>query len=263
MRSAERGKSSLKVKEVASVEPEFIRENDFLTKARALVVRKDKKTIVVVEDDKPVGLLTRADLLTLSSTKSDVEVRGFCREFISVKEEENVLEAARKMIDADLKQIPVVDNDGNVTKMLDVMDVLKAIKMKKYNPKVRKVEDVMTMEVETCKHNEPITKVWEKLKKYSGLPVIKSDKIIGIITRRDVIKKGFARAHLEADKPSSYHSIERLMSTPAITISKDASLYDAIDLFLKYEIGILPVVDKKGNLVGIITRRDVIGGFLE
>ena len=120
----------------------------------------------------------------------------------------------------------------------------------------------MTKEVEICKHDEPITKVWEKLRKYSGLPVIKVNKIVGVVTRRDVITKGFARAHLEADKPSSYHSIERLMSTPAIIINKNASLYEAIDLFLKYGIGILPVVDDKKNLVGIVTRRDVIKGFL-
>jgi len=48
------------------------------------------------------------------------------------------------------------------------------------------------------------------------------------------------------------------MSTKLATASKDMTLIDAVKKMNKYRIGSLPVVDKKGKLVGILTERDIM-----
>jgi acetoin utilization protein AcuB len=48
------------------------------------------------------------------------------------------------------------------------------------------------------------------------------------------------------------------MTKPAITIRPDTSMPDALDLMRKEHIRRLPVVDKRGQLVGIVTEADLL-----
>ena len=49
------------------------------------------------------------------------------------------------------------------------------------------------------------------------------------------------------------------MTSPVITITSETSVPDACELIRKHNIRRLPVVDKKGRLVGIVTRGDLRG----
>ncbi len=48
------------------------------------------------------------------------------------------------------------------------------------------------------------------------------------------------------------------MTHPVITVRSDISIMDAYDLMKKEKIRRLPVVDKKGHLVGIVSDRDIL-----
>ncbi len=48
-----------------------------------------------------------------------------------------------------------------------------------------------------------------------------------------------------------------------ITITPDASLREAAKLMKEHGIGFLPVVDEKGNLVGVLSERDITYAFGE
>ena len=49
------------------------------------------------------------------------------------------------------------------------------------------------------------------------------------------------------------------MTSPVITITSETSVPDACELIRKHNIRRLPVVDKKGRLIGIVTRGDLRG----
>ena len=78
---------------------------------------------------------------------------------------------------------------------------------------------------------------------------------IGIVTERDIARTvGFAAKHsIFGDIPLS-----ELMSRPLITIQPGASLKDAVVLMQQKDIRRLPIIDKEGQLVGIITERDIL-----
>lgn len=96
--------------------------------------------------------------------------------------------------------------------------------------------------------------------KIRRLPVVKSDKLVGIVTMGD----------LREAKPSdattlSIYELNYLMDrltakdfmTPnPITITPDATIAEAAGLMMKHKIGGLPVVED-GKLVGIITETDL------
>ena len=78
---------------------------------------------------------------------------------------------------------------------------------------------------------------------------------IGIVTERDIARTvGFAAKHsIFGDIPLS-----ELMSRPLITIQPGASLKDAVVLMQQKDIRRLPIIDKEGQLVGIITEKDIL-----
>lgn len=49
-----------------------------------------------------------------------------------------------------------------------------------------------------------------------------------------------------------------IMTEPVVTIGPDALLTDAIKLLLRHHVSGLPVVDRDGRLVGMITERDIL-----
>ncbi len=52
--------------------------------------------------------------------------------------------------------------------------------------------------------------------------------------------------------------VGRWMSSPAITVSPDTSMQEALDLMNEKNIRRLPVVDKKGSLIGIVSERELL-----
>ena len=81
----------------------------------------------------------------------------------------------------------------------------------------------------------------------SGLPVVKDEKLIGIITNRDI------RFETDGSLPVS----SRMTSKNLVTVPVGTSLNKAKEILQKYRIEKLLVVDNKQNLTGLITVKDI------
>ncbi|MEM0364137.1 MAG: CBS domain-containing protein [Candidatus Nitrosocaldus sp.] len=81
--------------------------------------------------------------------------------------------------------------------------------------------------------------------------VMDSDKVIGIITERDLVRKVCAK-----DIPSSKVKIQDIMSTPIITAEPDLPIEAAVQRMFNNKIRRLPIVEN-GRLVGIVTISDI------
>jgi len=162
--------------------------------------------------------------------------------------------------------LPVIESPDKprLRGVVTLLDVFKHIDLEKV-PK-KQIQEVMSTKVVTASPDDPVTKVWDKMveEDFTGLPVVKDGKPIGMITRFDILKRGWARISKESEtRPvdSTQMRIEKLMSSPIYSIKPDASLASAIELMRKYEIGRISVVDE-GKLVGIVDRNDLIKGYL-
>ena len=81
---------------------------------------------------------------------------------------------------------------------------------------------------------------------------------IGIVTERDLVSKVLA----EMIDPNDV-LVRDIMSTPLITISPNAPLTAASELMAQYRVRRLVVVDREGNLVGIVTTGDIARSLAE
>lgn len=82
---------------------------------------------------------------------------------------------------------------------------------------------------------------------FSGLPVVTEGKLVGILTSRDV------RFENELD-----HRVRDVMTTQLITVPEGISLEDARKLLHKHRIEKLLVTGRSGELVGLITVKDIL-----
>jgi CBS domain-containing protein len=104
------------------------------------------------------------------------------------------------------------------------------------------IRDVASVSVPGSR--DDVLKVLQK-KRVSGVPVIKNDKVVGMITRTDLLK------NREEDQ------VALLMSRSPITIGPDDTLVEAAKLLVEHKIRRLPVVEDE-RLVGIISIADIV-----
>ena len=83
--------------------------------------------------------------------------------------------------------------------------------------------------------------------------VVNGNIAIGIVTERDIVQRVTA-AGVDASKIR----VEDIMTTPLVTIDPDESIAEAARRMSRLDIRRLGVM-YKGNLVGIITSKDVLG----
>jgi len=242
--------------------------DDFVTYARQIMRDHHLRSLPVVEDERfmrVLGILTDQDVMHISSAHSGVTVRGFATVCPVITPDTDVQEAARMMVDARLNVVPVIRSieDQTLVGVLSSTDLLKKLRPAKHLV----VRDIMSGKVVTCSPEDRIAKAWSTMLEsdYTGLPVTSpKGAVIGVVTRSDIIKAGFARIGLEDESGTRAKQsplVERVMSTPAYTISPATSVSEAIGTMLELDVGRLSVVDE-GRLVGIIDRIDAVQACL-
>jgi len=221
---------------------------------------------VVDAKKRVVGILTEKELLNIYSTKSNVTVQGFTSEFPFVYPEMDMMEAAKLMIEADMGRVPVLKSGQDMTLagLLSVVDIFRNLKPEKIPNK--KLHEIMTTDVKTLSPKDNIAKAWMNMKQtgFSGFPVVKNGELVGMLTRRNIINAGYARIEREDNqgtKSTMSPAVEKIMSTPAYSLSSESTLAEAIQAFLKLDVGRISVTND-GKLVGIVDRNDIIKAFI-
>jgi CBS domain-containing protein len=113
-----------------------------------------------------------------------------------------------------------------------------------------KVEDVMSKELVVGYVPGTIREALKVLAKHnvSGMPILKKDtkKLVGVLTRTDIFKN------------TDEEQIALIMSTSPLTVTKDDNVDLAAKLLFENRIHGLPVIDKRKNLIGIISPTDIL-----
>jgi len=110
-----------------------------------------------------------------------------------------------------------------------------------------KAADIMNSNVIYATLPSTRDKVLELFKKYeiSAVPVLKNSELVGIVTRKDILRK------IEENQ------LALLMTPNPTTVEADADVRKVVEILTSTPFRRLPVV-KDGKLVGIITVRDIV-----
>ncbi|HAJ95919.1 MAG TPA: hypothetical protein DCP02_06775 [Actinobacteria bacterium] len=146
------------------------------------------------------------------------------------------------------------------------------------------VRDIMVKEVIAIQKDASVEELSSLLIEngISGVPVVDSDgKLAGMATEGDLIIKDsdlhFPRYFKLLDSIIYLESlnkfkknlkkylgtkVEDVMTSDLKTINEDKPVSEAANLMIKYNINRLPVMDEQDNMVGIVTRADIVRSMI-
>ncbi len=125
------------------------------------------------------------------------------------------------------------------------------------------VSKYMTTKLITFRPDQPVLEVMELLLKHriSGGPVLNEKKeLLGIISEGDCMKQISESRYY--NMPMHDETVDKHMATEVETISPNMSIFKVANLFYSSKRKRFPVVSEKGELVGQISRRDVLKAAL-
>jgi acetoin utilization protein AcuB len=106
-----------------------------------------------------------------------------------------------------------------------------------------------------------VKKIFENAK-FHHLLVVEKSKLYGVISDRDLLKSVSPFIDtLQAtanDKFTLDKKVHQIMSRKPITLTTSADVHEAISLFNQHNISCIPIVNKKGVPVGIVSWRDIL-----
>jgi CBS domain-containing protein len=84
-----------------------------------------------------------------------------------------------------------------------------------------------------------------------ALPIVDGDKLVGVVTDRDLAIRVLA----EGKSPDT--AVSEIASKDVVTVDPDQTLEEAARLMAEHQVRRLPVVEEDGKLVGVLAQADV------
>jgi CBS domain-containing protein len=246
--------------------------SESLLEARDKMAQSRVTQLVVVDTkSRPTGLLSKRDiarfLLEDATTRSLEEIpvsEAASTSIPTLRPDLPVFNAAR-LFDTENFAFAVVAADQPLSGVITETDLCQYYSRKmagKY-----KVLDFMSRDFIFAKSTYPVLHVAQAIVfRQSCVPIIDKD-LIGILTLTDLlairerapgISHGRFSFKSKADDDVALITAKDLMTRDPVTTNQDADLAQAAQLMIRKGISSLPVFDIESNVVGLLTKHDVV-----
>ena len=235
-----------------------LKYNDQITKARQILRDEKFREVYVVDAKKNLlGYIDLTDGLRVTATKSNVTVEGYVKEAPMVSPADTIEQVARVMRDYETDSVAVVDPSPHIIGGVLLSDVFPVI-ISRHELRGT-VASHMTREVTIASPTDTVQKIYTMIMEsgFSAFPVVKKKRIIGIISRRDLIRTRRVQSIIAGH---AHTTIEEVMSKNVVTIGPEEPIGSAAELLVKHDVSRLPVIDED-RIVGIVDRDDVLKGL--
>jgi CBS domain-containing protein len=123
-------------------------------------------------------------------------------------------------------------------------------------PFQKRLSEIMSTPVETCAPETQIRDIARRMIRQSiGALLVcdKDDKLVGIVTERDLVAKVLARETADCHTANA----AEIMTTSPHTMTPDTFMYEATTFMMGHKVRHLPILDQ-GEIVGIVTLQDLM-----
>jgi CBS domain-containing protein len=129
-------------------------------------------------------------------------------------------------------------------------------------PALTQISEIMSRSFFSVQLDDTLKKADDIIKeeKVRFLPVLDGKKFLGLITERKLLEYACRKIY-DPESDAGFNSIgdyEHIMEEVSHVIYKEDTIFKAVELFSKYKIDSLPVVDWDYNLEGMLTTHDIL-----
>ena len=255
----------MRVKEIMDSKHPVTHEADSATKARALIRNSGVRILPVVdENDRLQGIVSRRSLLAISSSVSPIQVKGIMADTRHVTSiEDDAYSAIKQMIKLDEWCSPVVNSgvDKTYRGVLGLDNFIEAVVKTSPKKLTKPVSTIMSTNVICCSPEDGIEQVWRLMQEHSlsGVPVVKKEKLVGMVTQKDLLDSGKILPGFESKKGRFRASptVSMVMKENVVAVEPSIRAIRVAKAMISKDIGHVPVTDEKGRLLGIVDREDI------
>lgn len=275
----------MNVEDIMSSPVYVIAPDEPLSRARKLMLKHKIGSVVVVNDDGMIGIVTKSDLGKRMAQAEPMWRRRpidkvpinlvMTESPITIYPEASIRQAVDLMLENSINNLPVTKNSvvGIVTKK----DIVRYVSEQSFDTKV---SDLMSEDIISVHRHHTINHVIDEMEKNKINKVIVIDDAeegVGIISTTNLALSAMTdnegklstKSIKMARKPKQggekiYRYIkevplvaEDIMSGPIVTIASDDTVANAANIMIKENITALPV-EQDDEIVGMISRSDVI-----
>ena len=128
-----------------------------------------------------------------------------------------------------------------------------------------KIKDIMSAPVYVVSPDENVARARNLMlrHKIGRLVIVENNKPIGIVTKKDITRRLNQAEPQWRRRPIDDIPVRKVMTESMITIFPDATPRQLAELMSENNIGGLPVVNNKEDVIGIVTKWDLIRYFSE
>jgi len=256
----------LLVKDIMDQKYPSIYADELATKARAVLRERVLRILPVVDEHKRlVGVISRNDIMNITSSVSPIRVNGIMVTHpYAVTPDVDAVQAMREMVRRDEWYVPVIKSSQDLSYigMLSLEHfILKSLE-KNVARLSTPLSNIMSTKLLTCSPNDEIDNIWQNMREHSfaACPVVEKGKAVGIVTQQNLLESGGVFPGFEAKKGrfKAPTKISFVMKTPVASLKPTNTIKEASKLMLERNIGRVPILDDKDKLVGIVDREDIV-----
>lgn len=204
---------------------------------------------------------------------------------IMAREDEALGHVVQKLLEHNLKRLPVVGADGKLVGMVSRLDILRAIggnspgghqEQSPLPHPGRTVGEIMSSDIPIVHVNDDLADILQRMLQTDVKRMIvldEQEKPVGIITDGDLVARvspvmrvnvlqALAARMIGTDVRRGHAAARDLMSEKVLTATKDTTIVEAINLMLHEGRKRLVVVDEHEHPLGIVDRQTLLAASL-
>jgi len=243
--------------DIAEKENVWVEAHSMLRQMLQLMQKNEKGVVVVLKENKPIGILTERDVVSLLYTEVDLDEKTerFVRKPLIVASGIRTISYALSlMIENNIRRLVVVDSSENFLGVVTQKHLLKHVEEDFYRSSLR-VKHIFDQlkDLVSAAQNDAIRDVLEKMveHKISAVPIIENGIAVGIITEKDVLR-------LANNKVSLQEQVGKHMTSPVIFADLETKLIEVVKIMDDRNISRAVVKGADGRAVRIITNSDLV-----
>jgi CBS domain-containing protein len=237
------------------------------------------KHIVVSAKNKPLGVVTERDINRfLENDKTARAIDEILIKHVMQKNvislvdglEDHLVQCASRMDTFKIGCVVLTDDNGELIGIVSRTDIAKTYSVA-FGGKYL-IKDFMSKKVVTCRRSDSLKFALDLINRNEVSRLVVTDENglpIGLITTNtflthsDYFTKDQTRSrdYLLPIKKGENLTVENMLTDEILTIDQEEDLATAASLMVKNKINGLPVIDSSKNLVGVISKTDVVRAF--
>jgi len=278
----------LKVAEVMNTDPICAKVPGTREELFELIRKTNLTSFPVIKEDTKalVGIVTETDIVNKPSETQLALL--MTKNPITVTQRTEIVEAIKILSENKFRQLPVINSKKKLIGFITISDIIS--KVISIAASDRTIGDYLASSVLGLWQETPLTvcqKIMESAEAESALIYDDKAKMVGIVTMVDFVKFFEAIGNEQRDEVSSgegkegswdavstiiVHTkdltlpnvpVKDIMTKEVITTFSKATISDVAKKMHRQELYQIPVVDAKGNVIGIVRDFDLLSAFAE